>query len=251
MSFVDVSNMSDRAVQRLGHQDDCGATPAPARRRGKYAPTMLNAFLVFSAAATAHRVNAGEYVKADSGQYVEGIGWVPNPKMPNRKIIDQALSGEIPITEEDQELARKMRTHFTGLTFKILKGAILSEFDQKSLHLATAEEIPSNEINVIASLPSSYARATARQSIDDRIAECQQEYLADEGNKIITEGEVVRSIYSHQWACWFITMITKTNHSVFFSQKKDLSAGSRIKIEGKVKSHRPSFQTQLNYVRVI
>lgn len=248
MSFVNVSNMSDREIQSLGHRDD---VYVPQRRYKKPAPKMLNALLVFSAAAAAHRINSGEYVKAGSGQFVEGSGWVANPKSPNRAIIDQVLNGEITLLDEDHEVAKKIRTHFTGLTFKILQGTILSEFDQKSLYLASAEEIPSNEINVVASLPSAYQRATKRQSIDDRISDCQQKYLAPEGKPVSVEGEVLRAVYSQQWACWFITMITQCNHAVFFSQKKDQLVGSVIKIEGKVKSHRPGFQTQLNYVRVI
>lgn len=249
MSFVDTTNMSDLDVKRLGHHDDISSTTKRGTKRP--APVMVNASSVFTAAVTAHRINDGEYVKAGSGQYVENVGWVPNPKATNRTIIDQVLKGEISSLPEDQELAGKVQTHFKGLTFKILKGNILTEFDQKSLYLASADEISERDINVVACLPSAYERSTKRQSIDDRIANCEREHISSLGSKVDINGEVVRSVYSQQWACWFITMITQSNHAVFFSQKKGIEVGATIRIEGKVKAHRDGFQTQLNYVRVI
>jgi hypothetical protein len=246
--FVDVSNMTDEEVRRLGHADD----PAPRYSRSYRPPAvMLNTPDVFVAVAAAHRINQGANVKTGDGQYVEGQGWVPNPLTPNRVIIEQVLAGEIQTTDQDREFSQLIMSHYQGLTIKILAGKVLNEFEQKALHLASSEKMDSRNLGIAASLASGYARAAVRQSVDDRLADCERSYVGTIGAPIILRGEVVKCVYSQQWNTYYITMITDDNHNVFFGVKRPLANGSKITVQGKVKAHRDGFTTQLNYAKVV
>lgn len=248
--FVDVTNMSDLEVKRLGRCDDPVEAQPPRRRYVKPAPVMVDGLIAFTAAAVAHRINEGEYVKAGSGLIIDDE-WTPNPKTPNRKIMDSVISGEIVATVEDWALAEKIRTHYKGLTFKILVGKILSPFDQKSMALAAAEKVSEYDLNIIASLPAGYSRAEKRQTIEERLSNCERGHLGVIGQKITITGEVVRCSYSQQWGTYYITVITADNHAVFFGNKLDAKVGEQVKIAGTVKAHRDGFQTQLNYTKYI
>lgn len=248
--IVDVTYMSDEEVKRLGHCDDPVETPVRRSRYVRPAPTIIDGLLAFTAAAAAHRINTGEYVKAGSGQFVNDV-WTPNPKTPNRELMNKILRGEIQVLDEDRELAEKIRTHYKGLTLKILAGKLLNEFEQKSMNLASATEVREYDLNIIASMPSGFSRAESRQSVEDRLYNCESSHLGTVGQKITVQGEVVRCVYSQQWATYYLTIITDTNHNVFFGNRRPVNVGDNIKIFGNVKAHRENNQTQLNYVKII
>lgn len=254
MGFVDVSNMTDEQIKRLNHMDELDVPAQRRRYNRRPAPVMVNTAEVFTAAAAAHRINSGEYIKVgasvadpENGPYA----FKPHPLKPNREIMASVLSGEIATTDADQELGQAIMTHYKGLTLRLLAGKLLNEFEQKSLHLASSETMSDRDIAVVASLPSSYARAMVRKSAEERLADCESSYLGKVGNKITVAGEVIRCTYSQQWNTYYVTMITDTNHCVFFGTRGAVNAGSAIKVFGNVKAHRDNFQTQLNYAKII
>lgn len=233
---------------------DGSGTPARRSRNQRPAPIMVDTVKVFTAAALAHRINQGEYVKAgamvpdpENGPYAAK----PHPKTPNRVLMEKVLDGSMETTAEDGHLAQSIMTHYKGLTMRLLAGKLLNEFDQKSLQLASSEQMNLRDIAVVAALPSCYVRAEKRKSVEDRVAECEREHLGTVGDKITVSGEVVRCSYSQQWGTHYITMITQDNHAVFFGNKRALNVGQVVRIQGNVRAHRDGFQTQLNYVRVI
>lgn len=257
--IVDVTYMSDREIKSLSHQDDPVEAPPP--RRGRYvrpAPVMVDTAGVFTAAAVAHRINGGEYVKDGAmvlattvDAAADPYAYVPNPKTPNRQIMAKVLAGEIMPTNEDVVFGQNVVTHYKGLTFKLLSGKVLNEFEQKSLQIASSETMADRDAGIVAALPSSYARAVKRSTVEDRLRSCDNSHIGKIGQKITVKGEVVRSVYSQQWATHYITMITDDNHAVFFGNKRNLEVGSYATIAGTVKAHRDGFQTQLNYTKII
>lgn len=214
-------------------------------------PTYYETLAVFTAAAAAHRINGGEYVK--SGAVVlDGEGGVlPHPKKPNRDILLQVLTGEVQAAPEDAQVAEQIMTFYKGFTFKMLAGKVLSEFDQKGLQLAGAEKVSTLDIPLITAMPSCWARAVSRQSVDDRLADCDRGWIGAVGQKVAVDCEVVRCVYSIQWNTYYVTAITDGNNAIFYSSRSAVEVGSRIKVAGKVKSHRDGFQTQLNYTKRI
>ena len=206
----------------------------------------LNADDVWGAAVAAQRIN-GAYVKlsmlSESDKELN--------KLSNRQIVESLLVDPRMITTEDFEQGKKVRAFYQALTFKILQGKRLNEFDNTAMVLSNRDVITSNyDLAVIASLPSCYERGVKRQTVDQRISFAQGGFIGAIGNKVSATVEVVKSVYSSKWVTNYITGITSDDQVVFFSYKTELPIGAMIDIYGTVKSQRDN-TTQLNRVKVI
>ena len=242
--FANVSNMTSRQIQRLGHNDD--PTPYRARTNTKKVVLNLNADDVWAAACQAQRIN-GSYVKlsvlteSDKSQN----------KLSNRQIIESLMVDATLITDGDREQGKKVRAFYQAFTFKILQGKHLNEFDNNAMVISNRDTITSTyDLAVIASLPSCYERGVKRQSVDQRVNFSTGGFIGIVGNKVTTSIEVLRSVYSHTYNVNFITGITSDDQVVFFAYKSDLEVGKMYDIYGTVKGHRDN-TTQLNRVKVI
>lgn len=220
-----------------------------ASKKSKVNVNMYDSSLVFAAASAAYRLLGAQYVKA--GEFKQDQDGNMLPVQGNKDKIVELINNQEEIQDIDMESGEQLKKHYQGLMFKILAGKVLNEFDMKALALANAEQISDRDFGVIAYLPAGFERARRQQSISDRILECNNSYIAGIGSKIVTTGEVVKINYSQQWATYYVTMITDDNYSVFFSIKKNLTVGSKVKIAGTVRSHREQYQTQLNFVKII
>ena len=70
-------------------------------------------------------------------------------------------------------------------------------------------------------------------------------------NQMVTvQGEVVRSNYSAKWNTFYVTVISDTNHQVFFAYREGLEPGHPIKLRGRVKRHADR-ATQLSRVKLL
>jgi hypothetical protein len=165
--------------------------------------------------------------------------------------MSQVLRGEIPSTQEDNDLAQAIRIHFQGLMMKVIAGKVLSEFDSRCLALANGDTITERDIGYVACLPSLYARAQVRQSVDERLGSSEPSYLDKVGAKVQPKAEILKCVFSQNWGCWYINALTDTNHVVFFSKSECLEVGSTVVLQGKVKSHRDQWTTQLSHVKIL
>jgi hypothetical protein len=205
----------------------------------------FNANDVWAAAAAAQRIN-GAYIKVapadENSEYITET---------NRAIINNFLSDPSLINEIDRAEGENIRTYYKGLTFKILQGIKLNDFDNTAMTIANRDVIESMyDVAVIASLPSCYLRAKARDDANSRVRDADGGFISSPGNKVTLDLEVVKCIYSRNYNTYFVTGITDSNQAVFFSFKEGLNAGKRIKVAGTVKAHRDD-STQLNRVKVI
>lgn len=201
---------------------------------------------VWGAAVMAQRVN-GSYVKismlSESDKELN--------KLSNRQIVESLMVDPRLITEEDMEQGKKVRAFYQALTFKILQGKRLNEFDNTAMLLANRDVITSNyDVAVIASLPSCYERGVKRQTVDQRISFATGGFIGAVGNKVSATIEIVKSVYSSKWVTNYITGITSDDQVVFFSYRTELPIGAMVDIYGTVKSHRDN-TTQLNRVKVL
>ena len=242
--FANVSNMSNRQIQRMGHNDD--PTPYRARTNTKKVVLNLNADDVWAAACQAQRTN-GAYVKlsvlteSDKSQN----------KLSNRQIIESLMVDTTLITDEDREQGQKVRAFYQAFTFKILQGKQLSEFDNNAMLIANREVITGTyDLAVIASLPSCYERGVVRQTVDQRVNFATGGLIGTVGKKVSTSIEVLRSAFSQTYNVNFVTGINSDDQVVFFAYKKELEVGKMYDIYGTVKGHRDN-TTQLNRVKVI
>ena len=203
---------------------------------------------VFAAASAAYRIN-GSYIKQDEVTFHENGNHTVD-KIANKTLVHQFLKGAFDLRDEDREMGEKVRQHCNGLSFKIITGKTLSEFEQAMLSVADKETTDSNyDIAVVASLPASYERAQARIQQDAMLREKGGMLTDAIGDKVELDIEVVRCNYSNNWDTHFVTA-TVDNAVVFFATRNKLELGSKLRIKGKVKAHKED-RTQLSHVKFI
>jgi len=248
--FVDVTGMTYEDVRRMGHADDYDRAPTrnpyayrkPMNRTVKASVTH-NADDVWGAAVQAYSIN-GRYIKnlADvaEGQTVKT----------NRQIVDELLKDTTQITQENRDKSVTVRTYFKGLTFKLLEGKTLNDFNNTAMTVAGKDTITGNyDLAVIVSLPATYEKSSKRDTVDRRINFARGGYMGDIGDKVSAEIEVVKQIWSQNWNTYYITGITDDDKVLFFAYKTNIEIGDRVTIQGTVKTFRDN-STQLNRVKV-
>lgn len=203
----------------------------------------LNAVDVWGAAAAAQRIN-GSYIKVppadENSEYVTET---------NRAIINNFLSDTSLISDADKEQGELIRNYYKGLTFKILQGIKLSDFDNTALAIANRDVIDSSyDIAVIASLPSCYVRAKSYDDANARVRDASG-HISTVGNKVTLDIEVIKCVYSQNYNVFFVTGLTNDNKAVFFSYRERIERGTNITVTGKVKAHRDD-TTQLSHTKV-
>ena len=242
--FANVSNMTSRQIQRMGHADD--TTPYRARTKTQKVSVQHDADNVWSAACAAQRIN-GSYIKLS----VISESDPATTKLSNRMIIEQLLADLSGITDKDREQGVKVRAFYQAYTFKILQGKQLSDFDNTAMLIANRDVITGNyDVAVIASLPSCYERGVVRQSADQRINFATGGFIGKANDKVTASIEVLKSVFSMKWNTNYVTGITTNDQVVFFAYKEALDIGKVLNINGTVKAHRDN-STQLNRVKVI
>ena len=204
---------------------------------------------VFSAACAAQRIN-GEYLKEDKIIYVEDGRVQTVESVANKKLTSQFLRGDFEINDEDRALGQEVRQYCHSLTFKILQGKTLSDFEQTMLKIADKETVASfYDIAVISSLPASYERSKARREQSNRLRDHQGCLNQAEGTKVDLEIEVMRCNYSNNWDTYYVTAIVD-DAVVFFAFRDQIELGSKLRVKGKIKSHKED-RTQLSHVKVM
>jgi len=255
--FVDVSNMTNEEVRRMGHADDYDEPTYSQSTSQKYtgrawSPMQSNKVVkptfnfvaedVWTASAYAYRMNGNEYIKA----------MMPGkPNRTNREIMMTTLLDNVFFEEQDIELGKKIRQHFQTLTFKVLNGSKMSDFQQSAMKVADKETIISNlDFSIIASLPATYTRSTKRNEVESRIRWAQGGFIGQVGDKVTETIEIVKVLWSNNYNTWYYTGINDKDQVLFFNHKGTFKIGDCVTIEGKVKSHRDN-STQLSHVKVI
>jgi len=206
---------------------------------------------VWAAAAYAHRINGGDYLKDPEYARDADGQWTGNVlRLRNRDVMRQALGDETVITDSDRNLGSRARDYISKqILVKALKG-ILTEFEQ-SLQGAVAmtefDEWTSRvELAIVASQIRSYEQAVQLEAAMEGI---RSEPVADVGAKVDTDITVVKSVYSQNFGVYFITAVTADKQALFFSYRERLANGHRCRVRGTVKAHRDN-STQLNRVRI-
>lgn len=256
--FVDVSNMSDLEVKQLGQMDDsypqdsaysyrnlAKRNPYAYRKPMNRTPKAIFNYTsddVWAASAQAFLIN-GSYVK-------EHAPGVTQPET-NRQIVDRLLADPTQITQESREKGAEIRKYYKAFTFKILQGKALNEFNNTAMTIANRDVITTNyDVAVVTSLPASYEKMAARDNSDRRINFANGGFLGNQGDKVVTEIEVLKQVWSQNWNTFYVTGITDNDQVLFFAYKQQLNVGDRVKITGTVKGHRDN-STQLNRVKVL
>ena len=251
--FVDVSNMTSREIQRMGHADD--ETPSQTwKPRTKPQGVKHSVDNVWGAACAAQRIN-GSYVKETQHSFDEDTNTMVVVKQRNRDIMSDILANPAVLTVEDIAQGQECRKFLEqDITLRGLKGR-LTEFDTAiSKTVAVSEEFDTvthkYELAVVASLPASHQRSLARQEVDSRVRQTAGGHVGAPDAKVDLDVEVVSANYSQSYGIFWVTAITQDNQAVFFSYRSKLITGAWIHIKGTVKAHRDG-KTQLNRVKIV
>ena len=213
----------------------------------------LNADIVWAAACAAQRIN-GDYVKIVTS-YATNEEILPNSlqtpaKQTNRMIMDRLIADQSEITDADRQQGQAVRSYYKGLTFKILQGKRLSDFENTAMVIGNRDVIENTyDIAVIASLPSCYERAVKRDNDSRKLENARGGLIGSVGDKVKVNVEVVRSSFSQQYNVYFVSGVTTDDQAVYFSYKQPIDSGKLIIAEGTVKRHGDN-TTQLNRVKV-
>jgi len=216
------------------------------KRAQKTQATQYPTDLVFAAACAADRLNENVYVSVSESS-------ADRTKPTNKSLMLQFLSNALEITESDHVKANLVLKHYQGLTFRLLGGKSLSDFDSKALELASSETVGDRDISVIAYLPVGYARAIIIKTAEQRLRDCESAYCGAVGTKVTLELEIIKKSYSQNYGCYFISAITKDNLAVFFATSDPATPfelNKTYKVTAKVKAHQDNSVTKLNYVKL-
>lgn len=210
--------------------------------------------LVWAAAVMATDTNGG-YVKEDQRVWDEAAQTTRLVQRRNRDIMLEHLQHPQDITPEARAQGEMLLNNIRNdLTFRALKGR-LTDFDQAvSKVLAVEGEFDTAlhryEMAIVASLPAAALRAQKRATADERVKFATGGLIAQPGAKVSAQIEVLSSVFSQNYNCWFIKGITDKDQPVFFSYRQGMDVGTHFTIQGTVKAHRDNL-TQLNRVKVL
>lgn len=195
---------------------------------------------VFAAACAAQRIN---------GQYVKAVA--PGLKQKtNRQIVEELLTDPTQIGLDDRQQGEHVRQYFKGLTFKVLEGKQLSDFNKSAMDIAGSDDVVSTyQLAVAVSLPATYEKNSKRDDVDRRIKFATGGYVGEIGEKVMLNIEVLKQLWSEKYNTWYLTGITAEEQVVFFALRTQYDIGTHLTIEGVVKSQRET-STQLNRVKV-
>ena len=255
--FVDVSNMTAREIQRLGHEDTSWVQLEhqwTSRRSAGDGHCGYSVSDVWGAACHAQRIN-GAYIKQDEWELPsESATAVQLKRKSNRNIMMEALENPFMITDEDRTAGAECLKYISNdMTFRALQNK-LTDFDRSVMKITAVTDrfFPQAhrlELATVACLPNSHERALKRIAEQDRLNQTAG-LIGDVGEKITITLDIVRCVFSQKWNTYYATGITANNETVFFAIRQPLNTGTTLSFRGTVKAHRDG-QTQLNRVSVL
>ena len=206
---------------------------------------------VWAASAKAYLMNGKTYIKANEKT---------DKVTPNRDLMKELLENNLKgVDATTKNLGVQVRQHYKALTFKMLTGGWISDFDKSAMALADKDIITDmKDFGMIASLPKAFDRAVIKKGQEDRIAEETKTSTAigKIKDRIELDVTILRTILSNRYGCYFITAKTSTGNVVYFaSSTLHPAVDTEIRIKGTVKGHRTDddglVTTQLNRVKIV
>ena len=199
----------------------------------------INQSVAWAAASVAYRINGG-YIKEGEAD-----------KKDNKTLVREIIDSVDQITDEDLQHGQAVRDYIAKTaTMATLRGT-LDTWGQEMARVSQLNQIESTyDLNVIASMPATYARYLERERVHERLSSTSTDYQAQVGNKIELAVEVVENKYSQKWATYYVTVVDTDNRAWYFAHRQSLKKGEQYTIRGTVK-RLADRMVQLNRVRLV
>lgn len=205
-------------------------------------------------------VKQAEYKYDDEGKFIY-------VKHENKSLIRHALGidkysnteqefrpMQLFIEDCDKELADTIRSYYKRLMFSAVKGD--NEFQTEVFSLLMTEEMPSNKIGWIASLPSVYSRDVEKNRVEKAFRTADDAFLAAVGEMVLDKDcEILQIKPSKNFDAMNVLALIDNKIVSWMSSSKDIKVGPAVLIKAKVKRHDSNWfckksETRLNYVKV-
>jgi len=194
--------------------------------------------VVWAAACSAYQINNG-YIK-----------WAEAGKKDNKTLVKEILA-ENKITDADVAHGQVVKAYIGKVATTAALRGTLDPWGREMARVSQLDQIESAyDINIIASMPSTYARYLEREKVHTRLAETTGEYTARIGDKIELDVEVLENKWSQKWSTYYTTVVDKENRAWYFACRAGIKSGSQVTIRGTVKRIADRM-VQLNRVRLV
>lgn len=206
----------------------------------KFSPA-ISQELAWALASAAYRINGG-YVKFPENK---------EQKKNTELVYDLLKDTTNSVTQEDREQGQLVRNYISKTaTVASLRGTI-DEWGQLMARVSQLEIVDNTlDLNVIASMPQTYARYLQREKVHERLSATQDHAQLTVHDKVEIEAEVIENKFSSKWQCNYITVIDTDNRAWYFAYRESLQKGKHITLRGTVKRIEDRL-VQLNRVKIL
>lgn len=210
---------------------------------------------VWGCAAAAQRINDGYYKEPVYQQDEQGFptNFSSPIKQANKLLVKKWLrDGDFSqVTAADIAAGEIARNHFKSYTLLAIAGR-LNDFQQTAMKMAAKDEFTGRDLYdfaVISCLPSVAQRDVEQTELKKEIFASEQ-LLGSPGDTVMGDITVIKTRYNQEYGKWKVDARMGESF-VDFWFSKDLSAGTNLRIKGKIKAQRGNKTTQLNFVKII
>jgi hypothetical protein len=202
-----------------------------------------------TAACAAQRIN-GRYIKRYEADKEKG-------EESNGALIRDILNPEITHVNalpQDIENAEQIIEYLDGKMFELI-GGTLHDYWRNLVLLTEQKEFLANDyktLALIASVPSSYKNAIARENARDEITTLQvnSRHFGKVGDNFEGKVTIISAVFSYNYNKWYHTGLTEDNCLVLFPFAEKLDRGSVIILTARIHKHDEDNKTRLHYVRI-
>lgn len=199
-------------------------------------PTLL----VFGASAQA---------QATAGAYVKPRTWpdTADPDYMSNKGRMVKFINEADVSSAAIEAGQQLLDHCKTLVFKKLTDS-LTEFESKILDISNSEFVTPSDFGLIACIPDFVSRAKTKAEVHTKLAFASGGNVGTIGNRLTLDINVLDSVYSRNYAIYYIKALTIHDQSIFFANKQPLDRG-KFNITGTVAAFTDANTTKLSRVK--
>jgi hypothetical protein len=204
---------------------------------------------VLSAAVAAQRIN-GSYVRRDQATEEH-----PSNSALMFRLLEPSVEETLVILPEDQEQSKLIMEYLSHKLMDLVAGN-LEDYWKNAVMLLDLQSIKTQDfgkLGFIASMPTSYNNAMARDRLQDHMRELAESsrHFGNVGDAFGRQNvAILGSVYSRTYNKHYHTALTQDNNMIRFPANERQQNESIVTISGKIHKHGDNNTTVLHYVKI-